>query len=512
MTEGPTIPDVAATPRRRPWIVLLLLLWTIAGATLTAWFLSRDPGNRPLVDAGAAAFSPSRLHRSAYPLYTWLLLAPLVIWVCCRFPLRLSSARASILWLVGAALLFIGLGVFLQDQWSARDPVVTFFGDGSELAGQLETAFMKVIPEALGIDVIVNSGEHEFAFEDLQNLDEMEAVGLNGMLGHFFHGDAPFGMQVITSSVVETEFAEVFKMALGDETESTQIQVTRPRAASVRIETSETSTSGTLPVVTAAAQTLAHANSAAESRAPLEWAGMFGFHFLGFLLFAGLAHAGVYLRDAQSRRQRELALETDLATARLAHLQSQLQPHFLFNALNGISGQIRKSPDQAEEMIARLGDLLRLSLRHSKGATLIPLAREIDILECYLSLQRMRFGDRLRVTVAIDPDCRDVLLPPFLLQPLVENVIQHVLEHHTTPCHLEIRASRLPPDDTISLRILDDGADAPTFIFPKSGGTGTGLQNVRERLRTAFGDTASLHLNRHPILPTGTEVAIILPK
>jgi len=154
------------------------------------------------------------------------------------------------------------------------------------------------------------------------------------------------------------------------------------------------------------------------------WTGLFHTHLL---VYWGIL--GVYIAwDSHSRlRRRQLRtteLERQLVEARLAALQTQLNPHFLFNALNAISAHVERSPRIARRMLEQLGDLLRLSLSHS-GDQEIPLAEEMEFIGKHLSLQQARFGDRLKVTTSIDPEVMEALLPTFLLEPLVENAIRH---------------------------------------------------------------------------------------
>jgi sensor histidine kinase YesM len=140
-----------------------------------------------------------------------------------------------------------------------------------------------------------------------------------------------------------------------------------------------------------------------------------------------LAHAGVFYRRYREREQQASLLESRLNQAQLRALQAQLQPHFLFNTLNGIATLVRRDPATAEEMLLSLSELLRIALSSSHRQE-IPLREELDFLDRYLAIQRMRFGDRLQVSEEIEASAMDCLVPALLLQPLVENAIRHGLE------------------------------------------------------------------------------------
>jgi signal transduction histidine kinase len=192
---------------------------------------------------------------------------------------------------------------------------------------------------------------------------------------------------------------------------------------------------------------------------------------------------GVY--TALRFQQRNASLEIDLTQARLDALRSQLRPHFLFNTLNAISVLTAEDADKARRMVVRLGSLLRRSLDEEHHE--VPLHRELAFLNEYLDIQRMRFGDRLSVTLAIDPDVVNAKVPVLLLQPIVENAIKHGASDDDGTATITVSASR--NDGRLCVTVEDRG--------PGSGHTpeGVGLRNTRQRLRTLYGD-ATLDL-RH---------------
>jgi two-component system, LytTR family, sensor kinase len=192
----------------------------------------------------------------------------------------------------------------------------------------------------------------------------------------------------------------------------------------------------------------------------------------------------VYLFDA---RLRGAQLEGKLAAARLENLRLQLQPHFLFNALNTISSVMYDDPRKADVMIARLGDLLRSSISDS-DAQEVPLEREIETLELYLDVMRQRFEDKLRVDFQVAADVRHALVPHLLLQPLVENSIKHGVDPLSHAVSVTITAARLGEATHIAVR--DSGQGLPTGKLRK----GTGLSNTAERLQRLYGAQHKLAL------------------
>ena len=223
----------------------------------------------------------------------------------------------------------------------------------------------------------------------------------------------------------------------------------------------------------------------------------------GLLPFATVAITA-YAIDAQARAH-ERALEAErvraqLAESRLEALSAQLQPHFLFNTLQGISTLITRDPVAADEMLASLSDLLRDVLRRGDRRE-ITLAEELSILEAYLDLSRRRFGDRLTIRVDSPPDLKDALVPFFVLQPLVENALQHGIGAHAGPGTVSIAAAR--DNGRLLLSVIDDGTGAPS-----NSGRGIGLANTRARLAELYGNDQSLELSRTAL---GFEARISLP-
>jgi two-component system, LytTR family, sensor kinase len=187
-------------------------------------------------------------------------------------------------------------------------------------------------------------------------------------------------------------------------------------------------------------------------------------------------------RYSQSARDRE-RLEARLAQVQLQTLKLQLQPHFLFNTLNTITALIHSDRVAAERMVSGLSELLRLTL-HNAGEHEVPLARELEVLEHYVDILRVRFQDRLSVSYAIDDEARSALVPNLILQPLVENAIRHGVAPSALPAHIEIRASRV--GERLELRVEDDGVGVRAGGHQGASG-GLGLENTRARLHSLYG-------------------------
>jgi sensor histidine kinase YesM len=224
---------------------------------------------------------------------------------------------------------------------------------------------------------------------------------------------------------------------------------------------------------------------------------------LAYVALIGLAHAGVFHRRYREREQQAALLASRLNEARLHALQAQLQPHFLFNSLNGIATLLRRDPAKAEEMLLSLSELLRVALSSSHRQE-IPLREEMDFLGRYLEIQRMRFGDRLQVSEEIDASATDCLVPALLLQPLVENAIRHGLEPSGRPGLLRIAALR--KGAWLQITVEDNGVGLPPG---ESLNAGVGLANVRERLATLHGAAQAFDITQRPA--GGVVVSIKLP-
>ena len=179
------------------------------------------------------------------------------------------------------------------------------------------------------------------------------------------------------------------------------------------------------------------------------------------------------------------AVRSALFEARLSALQAQLQPHFLFNALNSLLPLVGSEPGRARRMILRLGDLLRASLV-AETTQLVTLERDLTLLDEYLDIERMRFRDRIQTDIEADATARSAQVPSFLLQPLVENAIKHGADPRTGRVRIQIEASA--GEGSLSLTIRDDG---PGLREAGAGERGIGLTNIRRRLEMLSRDAIS---------------------
>jgi LytS/YehU family sensor histidine kinase len=184
----------------------------------------------------------------------------------------------------------------------------------------------------------------------------------------------------------------------------------------------------------------------------------------------------------------------------------QLDPHFLFNALNTISSQVERDPRLARTMIEHLGDLLRLSL-DARDRQEIPLAEELAFLDHYIAIQKIRFAENLRIEIQIAPEVKYALVPCLIVQPLVENAIRHGISQRASGGTVTVTAER--DRNQVKIRVLDDGVGLPPgWALEES--SGTGLSVTRERI-------LGLHPNGNSRFSVrareggGTEVEISLP-
>lgn len=200
------------------------------------------------------------------------------------------------------------------------------------------------------------------------------------------------------------------------------------------------------------------------------------------------------------------AAERDTTEARLMLLQSQLEPHMLFNTLATLRALIAVDPPRAEAMLDRMVDFLRATLSASR-APLHPLSAEFARLADYLELMAIRMGPRLAYGLELPPDMAGLPVPSLLLQPLVENAIHHGLEPHVAGGRIDVSASRLP-DGRIRLEVADTGAGYDPAA-PTREGHGFGLAQVRERLATRYGTAAALEIRASG--EGGTIASIVFP-
>ncbi len=250
---------------------------------------------------------------------------------------------------------------------------------------------------------------------------------------------------------------------------------------------------------------------------PEVWRDIFSWPVAG--LFAGLyfaivmpAYALDFYRswragqhEADQLKLANARIETRLVRAELDAMKMQLHPHYLFNALNSVTALIRRGrSEEAEEAVAGLGALLRRALNH-RQELLVSLEEELEFVELYFAIERIRFRDRLTVAIDVQDECRKAAVPSLLLQPLVENAMKHGFSRQPEARLLRLRVWR--EGGELHLELYNDG---PALTgTAAAGGTGIGLSNTRARLELMYGARARLRLADAP--PRGVSARIVLP-
>jgi signal transduction histidine kinase len=246
-----------------------------------------------------------------------------------------------------------------------------------------------------------------------------------------------------------------------------------------------------------------------HSPLPMVLRGAFYANFHSLLPTYWMILAGFYAFDYyvkfRDREVRASQLETRLAEAQLRALRMQLQPHFLFNTLNSISSLMYSDLEAADSMMTRLGDFLRLTLE-SDGAQEVPLGRELEFIDAYLEIQRIRFEERLVVEMAVESEARRALVPSLVLQPLVENALRHGIDRTAGGGRIGLAAAR--ENGRLRLRIANDGPMAMTEDAA-SARLHVGLANTRDRLAQLYGESYLLRFE--PLAAGGAVVTLELP-
>jgi hypothetical protein len=215
-------------------------------------------------------------------------------------------------------------------------------------------------------------------------------------------------------------------------------------------------------------------------------------NFLLSWMIIGVAHALIYAEREARRRQQAQELETQLAQARLHALAGQLNPHFLFNALNSIAEVVHRDAEAADGMLTSLGELLRASLDGDRAQE-VSLAEEIAFLEHYVGIERVRLGPRLRFDCQVAVEALGARVPHLLLQPLVENAIRHAVAPRPAPGRVSVRAKAC--NGRLLLEVQDDGDGRPET---GATGAGIGLRSTQARLEGMYGADHLFALERQP--------------
>ena len=209
-----------------------------------------------------------------------------------------------------------------------------------------------------------------------------------------------------------------------------------------------------------------------------------------------MSHASNYYKSYREGELKASRLRTQLAQSQLEALKMQVHPHFLFNTLHSISALLSKDTESARKMITRLGDFLRLTLE-SGGAMEVTLQQELEFLNGYLEIERIRFQDRLTTTIDVDPEVLNVLVPNLILQPIVENAMRHAISR-TNAGVVEITA--VPRNGSVRIEVKDNGpglTSEPKALMSRNS-RGVGLANTQARLAGLYGSKAKFELRNRP--------------
>lgn len=286
------------------------------------------------------------------------------------------------------------------------------------------------------------------------------------------------------------------------------------RGTSVRTVAVHIATCATIGVVAEAWSTLLHmlARSWIGRQPPTfwdAWGTTLLYHAMTFVTAYALILTITYLVDSRENIARQMTetarLNEELSKAQLAALRRQMEPHFMFNTLNSIAGLVRdRRHDAAVSMIVGLSEFLRRSSADSHRSQ-VTLAEEVEYLQRYVDIQKVRFGERLRVSVDIPADLLDAQVPNLLLQPLVENAIKHGISKRLAGGTVRVAGARR--DGSLHLSVYNDGPSFPDDWQTK--GAGVGLANLRTRLEILHGDASDLEMRRAGA--DGVEVVVTLP-
>lgn len=451
-SDAASLSTIPAPARARRWrVAVFFAVWTLL-AVLAVWWLTANARQGPelLIEVGDQSPGPAlaRLrawcarHLEVSWAYAWVIFAPYVLWLGAQVPLE----RRGLPWRV-ALLLSVG----------------TAFVVGAQ---SLTSRVRPRVPTAITLSTTAIA--HEGTFLTQTNIEKVVIFSHATRQSDYATTGRPHLAWSPTNDAPSTE------------------DLARQIAARVA------------PVIERIR------DEVSPLPAPPTPAWSIVLDALAYFFLLGLAQAVQVRRRLREREQQAALLEGRLNQARLRALQAQLQPHFLFNSLNGIAALIRSDPARAEEMVTSLSELLRLALSRSRRQR-IPLRDELEFLDRYLEIQQMRFGERLRVERELADEVLDCLVPSLLLQPLVENAVRHGLEPAPHPGVLRISAQA--QGARLHLTVADNGVGLGTAART---GTGLGVASVRERLAALYGTEQEFDLR--PRAQGGTEARIVLPR
>ena len=209
--------------------------------------------------------------------------------------------------------------------------------------------------------------------------------------------------------------------------------------------------------------------------------------YLGYIIIVLFYYVLIFYQTNIENREREESFKSSLREAELKSLKSQINPHFLFNSLNSISSLTMFDPEKAQSMIIKLSDYLRFSLQY-KPNDKISFVKEIENIQRYLEIEKIRFGKRLAMTFDISPECNTVLVPTMILQPLFENAIKYGVHENTHETLITVNAIKESSHITFSISNNFD----PESVASK--GQGIGLSNIKERMQLMYNSSELVNI------------------
>ena len=463
--------DTAETPRTRSsrkWWWVALGVWTVF-VVFAIWWLLRGQDAQAATTLtvqggeGASAWERTRdwlrvMHLNFQRIYPWIFFAPYVLLLTSRFYLEGRRLALSVAVQIAGCAVFAFAAHAINSRLSttmARIVVINGHSDIKSIGGlDREKQFLHVEVAGAGTGPLLDDREVVSTFHT-----QMVVRGAGGT------GTGAFPALIATS---HPEALKLMPTNLMTRLE----QAMKPGATTAGV--------GPRPLTTL-------------------------MDVLAYGALAGLAHAVHFYRRYRERERRAVFLESNLTKARLHALQAQLQPHFLFNTLNAIATLLRRDMKAAENTLMSLSELLRLALSRSQEQE-IPLRDELRFLERYVQIQQTRFGERLTFQLDVEAGTLDCLVPTLMLQPLVENAVQHGIEPTGNPGIVRVSGRRA--EERLVLQVHDNGAGFQSARASNQNG-GIGLSNLRERLVALYGTNQRLEV----ISGTegGTKVCIEVP-
>ncbi|MCI0536700.1 MAG: histidine kinase [Verrucomicrobiales bacterium] len=454
--------------------VFFLLLWT-GGVLCTVWWLVGTKSSQPellvsLDNGEMKAWSVQARHWvgehvELYRAYPWLLFSTYVLWFGAWVPLERHGWPWRVALHLVAAAAFIAASQWLTNRLAASQPKVIFI--------RSEEVLSQVMPGATNVSEVVITRELRVGTDSTSATNSRPHPFISAGVSNRVTAASNATMRAGTNlSKVWVRHTERSKSV-------TNLSTNGDFAGPATNELARLFASELSPMIEERIRAVRDQQTVAFSK----WSAVLD--GTAYLALVGLAQAAHLRRKLREREQHAVLLESQLNQSRLSALHAQLQPHFLFNTLNGIAALTRRDPRAAEEMLMALSDLLRWSLGRS-GQLEIPLREELEFLGRYLELQQMRFGERLRIEKAIEPGTLDCLVPALILQPLVENAVRHGIEPSPAPGLIRIAAQR--EGGQLNMSVEDNGVGLGVSVEGTARcGNGIGLTNARERLAALYG-------------------------